>query len=85
MRFPWKLVRGFKVKSCADGTLRVEPDYINPWKGPEEGGGPGLFTRMALATWVEHRLQKRRTSTSTAATGQDGRASVEATVAPQQK
>ena len=42
--------------------MLVEPDYINPYKGPEEGGGPGIMTRMALADWILNRLTKRRTS-----------------------
>ena len=61
-RFPWNIVRSFKAVSCADGTIRLEPDYIKPWKGPEEGGGPGIFTRMALAAWCQQRLLKRGTN-----------------------
>jgi len=59
-RFPWNVVKGWSVTSRADGSLLVEPDYINPYRGPEEGGGPGLFTRMALADWILNRLTKRR-------------------------
>jgi hypothetical protein len=59
-RFPWDTVKGWKVSSLANGNLLIEPDYIHPYKGPEEGGGPGLFTRMALADWCLNRLCKRR-------------------------
>lgn len=59
-KFPWNIVKGFSVKSLANGNLLIEPDYINPWKGEEEGGGPGLFTRMELADWCQRRLSKRR-------------------------
>jgi hypothetical protein len=52
------------VTSRADGTLLIEPVYRHPWKGPEEGGGPGLFTRIALAVWCENRLAKRGTRDS---------------------
>lgn len=58
--FPWDVVKGWSVTSRADGTLLIEPDYINPYRGPEEGGGPGLFTRMKLADWILHRLCKRK-------------------------
>lgn len=61
-RFPWNVVKSFAVKSCADGTLRIEPVY-NPAKfrpyTPENGGGPGLMTRLDLAEWCERRLAKR--------------------------
>lgn len=59
-RFPWNVVKGWSVSSRADGSLLIEPDYINPRRGPDEGGGPGLFTRLALATWCLERLTKRR-------------------------
>jgi hypothetical protein len=58
--FPWNVVKGWKVSSLANGNLLVEPDYIHPYKGAEEGGGPGLFTRLALADWLLHRMTKRR-------------------------
>jgi hypothetical protein len=58
VRFPWNLVKGWKVYSTANGHIVIEPDYINPWKGPELGGGPGMFTRMRLALWVSDRLMK---------------------------
>lgn len=60
--FPWDVVKGWSVTSRVDGSMLVEPDYINPYKGPEEGGGPGIMTRMALADWILNRLTKRRTS-----------------------
>ena len=61
-RFPWDTVKGWKVSSLANGNMLIEPDYINPYKGPEEGGGPGLFTRLAMADWILNRLCKRRTA-----------------------
>lgn len=64
-RFPWNTVKGWKVSSRADGSILIEPDYIHPWKGNKEGGGPGLFTRMALADWCLHRLSKRRQPNNT--------------------
>jgi len=60
--FPWDVVKGWSVTSRADGSLLIEPDYINPYRGPEEGGGPGMFTRMALADWCLQRLTKRRSA-----------------------
>ncbi len=59
-RFPWNVVKGWSVTSRADGSLLIEPDYINPYRGPVEGGGPGILTLMALATWCLERLTKRR-------------------------
>ena len=57
-RFPWDTVKGWSVSSRADGTLLIEPDYIDKYD-PENGGGPGLMTRLALATWYLDRLCKR--------------------------
>lgn len=58
-RFPWNRVQGFTVKSLANGALLIEPTYTHPNRDPEEFGGPGLFTRLALAKWCEKRLAKR--------------------------
>jgi hypothetical protein len=58
--FPWDTVKGWSVTSRADGTLLIEPDYIEP-HDPEKGGGPGVFTRLKLADWILNRLTKRRT------------------------
>lgn len=52
-RFPWNSVKGWTVKSLANGELIVQPDYIEP---------PGLFTRLKLADWMLHRLCKRQQS-----------------------
>ena len=60
----WSQVRRFSVMSRADGTLLVEPDYYSKWT-PEEGGGPGLLTRLALAKWIELRLNGKPTATVT--------------------
>jgi len=58
-RFPWDTVKGWAVTSRADGTLLIEPDYIDPYRGPDEGGGPGVMTRLALADWCLNRLCKQ--------------------------
>lgn len=58
--FPWDVVKGWSVTSRADGTLLVEPVYIEPYD-PENGGGPGVMTRLALADWCLDRLHKRAT------------------------
>lgn len=49
----------YKVASCADGTLRVTPTYpdLPPWN-PDDGGGPGLIHRLALAAAVERELNR---------------------------
>lgn len=57
--WPWTIVRSFKTASRADGSILIEPDYIRPYRGRDEGGGPGIFTRMLLAVWCEKRLAKR--------------------------
>lgn len=59
-RFPWNVASAFKVESRADGTLLITPTYHHPYKGPEEGGGPGILTRLSLAEWCEGRLKRRR-------------------------
>ncbi len=52
MRRPPSIKRAgpYKVQSCADGTLRVTPEWprLRKWN-PEDGGGPGLFSRLSLA------------------------------------
>lgn len=63
-RWPWNVVKSFEVHSLANGNLTIKPVYWNPYKGPEEGGGPGLLTRMALAEWAEKRLSKRAAVTT---------------------
>lgn len=51
----------YRVLSCADGSLRIEPDWPGEEYFDEEtGGGPGLFTRMALADHVERFLNGGR-------------------------
>lgn len=59
-RWPWNRIRGFKVESQADGNILVTPDWIAPYRGPDEGGGPGLFSRMAMAEWIEDKLRRRQ-------------------------
>ena len=58
-RWPWNVVKSFKVSSLADGNLLIEPDYHNPRISDEEGGGPGLFTRLSLAEWCAKKLARR--------------------------
>jgi hypothetical protein len=62
LRWPWNRVRGFKVESLASGAIRVEPDWIKSCEWPDEPGvgGPGLFSRMRMALWIEGRLRKPR-------------------------
>lgn len=50
-RFPWNTVKGWTVKSLANGELVVQPNYITP---------PGLFTRLKMADWMLQRLTMRR-------------------------
>lgn len=43
-----------EVSSCADGTMKIEPE----WRGvrkytPEDGGGPGLLSRLSAAQWCQ--------------------------------
>lgn len=59
-KFPWNVVKGWSVTSRADGSLLIKPEYVKPYKGSEEGGGPGMFTRMALTGWILNRITKRR-------------------------
>lgn len=62
MKFPWNVVRGWKVSSLANGHILIEPDYIG--EPMEPGCSPvGLFTRLRLAIWIGDRLAKRRTVT----------------------
>ncbi len=58
LRWPWSILGGFKVSSLANGNILIEPDYHSKWT-PEAGGGPGLFSRLRLALWIEGRLKKR--------------------------
>ena len=52
----WSSVR---VKSCADGSMSVIPQWrgIKKWT-PEDGGGPGLGTRLAAASILEKYLNR---------------------------
>lgn len=47
-----------EVKSCADGSLRVDPDWIGPKYDPEDGGGPGVGERLSAAAWLELLINK---------------------------
>lgn len=47
------------VYSCADGTLKIEPTWNAAIYGKyteQNGGGPGLFSRMHSAHMVERLL-----------------------------
>jgi hypothetical protein len=66
VKFPWNIVKGWKVESLANGHILIEPDYIPV--PIEEGCSPvGVFTRMRLALWVSDRLVKRRTTVKSSA------------------
>lgn len=60
-RWPWNRIRGFKVESLANGNMLVTPDWIKTCEWPDEPGvgGPGLFSRLRMALWIETRLKKR--------------------------
>ena len=60
-RFPWNIVRGWKVSSLSNGNILIEPDYI---PDPIEAGlAPiGVLDRMRLGIWVADRVTKRTTS-----------------------
>lgn len=47
----------YRVESCSDGTLTVYPRWpqFRTWT-EEDGGGPGLFSRMGLAHDLERWL-----------------------------
>lgn len=59
-RWPWNRVRGFKVESLANGNMLVTPDWIDAYKGPMEGGGPGLMTRLEMAEWIAGKIERKR-------------------------
>ena len=44
----------YKAKSCANGDIRVVPKWPQfPEFDEQEGGGLGLFSRLALARQIE--------------------------------
>jgi len=45
-------INGFAVKSLANGDMLVQPDYKSKWT-EEDGGGPGLLSRLSIATEIE--------------------------------
>lgn len=48
------LFESVECVSLANGQITVTPKWrCGEWRGPEEGGGPGLFTRMAGAKRLE--------------------------------
>lgn len=49
----------YKVASHPNGTLTITPAWPQcvPWN-PQEGGGPGVLMRMALAEAVESNLNR---------------------------
>ena len=52
LRSMWESVY---VCSCADGTIKIEPQWNKKRFGvysDEYGGGPGVFSRMAAANMV---------------------------------
>ena len=56
----YKIIRDagpYKVASCADGTLRVYPEWPTlPKWNEQDGGGPGLGDRLELAARIEKML-----------------------------
>ena len=44
---------GFSVSSCADGTMRVEPEYTDEFIGEEGQCQLGLLDRMSVAQELE--------------------------------
>lgn len=56
LQLMWSSVQ---VKSCADGSMSVLPEWVGIRKyTPEDGGGPGLGARLAAAKTLEHELNK---------------------------
>ena len=49
----------YRVESCADGTLRIYPEWpaLPKWN-EQDGGGPGLGSRMELAARIEEMLNE---------------------------
>ena len=49
----------YRVESCADGTLRIYPEWptIPKWN-EQNGGGLGLGDRMELAARIEEMLNE---------------------------
>lgn len=44
----------YVVRSCADGSLEVTPSWPQfPPYNDEDGGGPGLFSRVHLAAELQ--------------------------------
>ena len=55
----------YKVKSLASGVLKVEPTWPQfPVWTEEDGGGPGMGSRMALAADLERWLNNQPTPSS---------------------
>lgn len=52
-------IKSFKVDSRADGTFIIRPEWKGPKWTPEDGGGPGLFTRLATARAISRILNRR--------------------------
>ena len=47
----------YKVQSCSDGSLKVYPDWPQfPKYNDEDGGGPGMLSRLGLAHDLEQFL-----------------------------
>lgn len=62
MRALWKSAR---VESCANGAMRIWPQWkgVKPYND-EDGGGPGLLSRIAAAEllqdMIDHALKPKR-------------------------
>ena len=49
----------YQADSCADGTIRITPMWRQfPKWNEQDGGGPGLSTRMNLAARIEQTLNR---------------------------
>jgi len=50
----------YRVNSCADGTLRVYPEWPTlPKWNEQDGGGPGLGDRIELSAVMEKMLNEK--------------------------
>ena len=52
-------IKSFKVDSRSDGTFIIRPDWKGPKWTPEDGGGPGVLTRLATARIISKILNRR--------------------------
>lgn len=53
-----KLWLSATVDSCVGGTMRVTPKWPGKPCNPEDGGGPGIFTRMYAARQLQTLIRR---------------------------